>query len=89
MEAKVARDKIRGFRDGDELPNLGDKLLFYYGIEFSSTAEFGSATEKFLIYRSMIAIKGPNPASQDCANEDVRVKNDHVSGMSASRDAAF
>jgi len=40
-ESKVVRDKIRGFRDGDELPNLGDKLLFYYGTEFSSTAEFG------------------------------------------------
>jgi hypothetical protein len=40
-ESKVVRDKIRGFRDGDELPNLGDKLLFYYGTEFSSTSEFG------------------------------------------------
>jgi hypothetical protein len=41
IEAKVARDKIAGLRDTDELPNLGDKLLFYYGTEFSSTIEFG------------------------------------------------
>jgi hypothetical protein len=39
--AKVARDKIKGLRNKDELPNIGDKLFFYYGTGFSSTTEFG------------------------------------------------
>jgi len=41
IDAKVAREKIRGLRNGDKLPDVGDKLFFYYGNEFGSTTEFG------------------------------------------------
>jgi hypothetical protein len=41
IDAKIAREKIRGFRDGDKLPDVGDKLFYYYGTEFGSTTEFG------------------------------------------------
>jgi len=41
IDEKLARQKIPGLKDGDKLPNLGDKLFFYYGTEFHSTTEFG------------------------------------------------
>ena len=41
IDAKIAREKIRGLRNGDQLPAVGEKLFFYYGNEFGSTTEFG------------------------------------------------
>ena len=41
IDAKVAGDKIKGLQNGDKMPDVGDKLLLYYGNEFGSTTEFG------------------------------------------------
>jgi hypothetical protein len=41
IDEKLAREKIRGLRNGDKLPDVGDKLFLYYGNEFYSTTEFG------------------------------------------------
>jgi len=46
IDLKTAREKIRGLRNGDKMPDIGDKLFFYYGTEFGSTTEFGIRTGK-------------------------------------------